>query len=361
MKRIAILLCCWGLGLSSGCAYMNRGPEGTKLAAEISPRTQKSDDLRRLPPPRGAISVAVYSFRDQTGQFKQAPDSSFSTAVSQGGASYLVKALAESGWFTPVEREGLNDLLTERKILKSGEVPGQTNGNLLPTLLPANLIVQGAVVGYDFNVATGGIGIKYLGISASHQFRKDQVTVNLRAVDTNSGKVLHSISTTKTVYSSLIQPGFYRFVSFREILEAEVGYTSNEPVQMAIQEAIEAAVIALVVDGIMKKSWVLARAEDIQNPLIQSTYAKLTNTELALAPPVTDVGEYPDFLGTDLDIPLKLPANDRIDALPDRRSAAPAASTADEAIDAIVRSRSGEPPAPAPKKRDESFIDAGRD
>ncbi|MGQ0698573.1 MAG: CsgG/HfaB family protein [Panacagrimonas sp.] len=360
MKSIAFFVVAALLGFSSGCAYLNQAPEGTKFAADISPRTQKSEDLRRLPPPRGPISAAVYSFRDQTGQYKQAPDSSFSTAVTQGGASYLVKALGESGWFTPVEREGLNDLLTERKILKSGETGpanGSGSGSNLPTLIPANLIIQGAVVGYDFNVATGGIGIKYLGISASHQYRKDQVTVNLRAVDTNSGRVLHSISTTKTVYSSLIQPGIYRFVSFRELFEAEVGFTSNEPVQMAIQEAIEAAVIALVVDGIMKKSWVLARAEDVQNPIIQSVYAKLTNTDVALAAKPAP-SEVPDFLGTDLDLPLRLPANDLIDALPDRRSTQPAPATADEAIERIKQSRAG---APAPKRKEESFIDAGRD
>jgi curli production assembly/transport component CsgG len=364
MKQLATFLTAVLLSVTSGCAYLSKAPEGTKFAADISPRTQKSDELRRLPPPRGPISVAVYSFRDQTGQYKQAPDSSFSTAVSQGGASYLVKALSESGWFTPVEREGLNDLLTERKILKSGESPGQSNGYVLPTLIPANLIIQGAVVGYDFNVTTGGIGFKYLGISASHQYRKDQVTVNLRAVDTNSGKVLHTVSTTKTIYSSLVQPGIYKFVAYKELLEAEIGYTSNEPVQMAIQEAIEAAVIALVVDGIMKKSWVLAHAEDIQNPLIQSVYAKLTNNELTLAmaqKPGPPAGlDPPDFLGTDLDLPLKLPANDRIDGLPDRRIARPEPTSADEAIEAIVQSRNGEPKSP-PKGSQESFIDLGRD
>ncbi len=364
MKRLATFLTLLLLGASSGCAYLSKEPEGTKFAADISPRTQKTDELRQLPQPKGPVSVAVYSFRDQTGQYKQAPDSSFSTAVSQGGASYLVKALSESGWFTPVEREGLNDLLTERKILKSGEAGG-SNAPALPTLIPANLIIQGAVVGYDFNVTTGGVGFKYLGISASHQYRKDQVTVNLRAVDTNSGRVLHSVSTTKTIYSSLVQPGVYKFVAYKELLEAEVGYTSNEPVQMAIQEAIEAAVIALVVDGIMKKSWVLAHAEDIQNPLIQSVYAKLSNREMALAQspkdkPARGAQDPLDFLGTDSDLPLRLPANDRLDALPARRAAVAAPATADEAIDAIVQSKAG--PSKTPRKpATDSFIDTGRD
>ena len=63
----------------------------------------------------------MYGFRDQTGQYKSAPDSSFSTAVTQGGAALLIKALKDSGWFVPVERENLQDLLTERKIVRALE------------------------------------------------------------------------------------------------------------------------------------------------------------------------------------------------------------------------------------------------
>src|SRR3546814_5035308 len=39
--------------------------------------------LRQLPPPKKKIVAAVYSFRDETGQYKSAPNSSFSTAVTQ--------------------------------------------------------------------------------------------------------------------------------------------------------------------------------------------------------------------------------------------------------------------------------------
>lgn len=391
MKRLVQILALFAFAATSGCsAYLSKAPEGTKLAADIAPRTQKTDDLRRLPQPKGPVSVAVYSFRDQTGQYKQAPDSSFSTAVTQGGAAYLIQALADSGWFAPVEREGLNDLLMERKIIKS--VDGNGNGKGVqagdvPNLVPANLIIQGSVIGYDFNVSTGGVGVKYLGIGASHQYRKDQVTVNLRAIDTNNGRVLHSVSTTKTIYSSLIQPGVYRFVAYKELLEMEAGYTSNEPVQMAIQEAIEAAVIALVVDGIMKKSWVLARPDDINNPLIQSVYARLQNRTLALSSPTASASQAPratptpSFVSSDMDLPMKLgapPAQAPVMPVPAPAPApiaasvppaAPAAkarapANADEAIKAIANKRNGGKPEAAkaaPPRREASFVDAGRD
>jgi curli production assembly/transport component CsgG len=40
------------------------------------------------------------------------------------------------------------------------------------------------------------------------------------------------------------------YVSFKRLLEVETGYTTNEPVQMAVTEAIEKAVSTLVLEGI---------------------------------------------------------------------------------------------------------------
>jgi curli production assembly/transport component CsgG len=39
------------------------------------------------------------------------------------------------------------------------------------------------------------------------------------------------------------------------LLEAEVGLTQNEPVQLAVTEAIEKAVKGLIVEGIKDKIW----------------------------------------------------------------------------------------------------------
>src|SRR5690606_16921664 len=82
--------------------------------------THVSEELRQLPPPREPIVVAVYRFRDQTGQYKLAENTvSWSTAVTQGSTSILMRALEESGWFIPIEREGLSNLLNERQIIQS--------------------------------------------------------------------------------------------------------------------------------------------------------------------------------------------------------------------------------------------------
>jgi curli production assembly/transport component CsgG len=271
MKRFGLLLLVLAL---AGCSLV-RDPSGTAswYGPTLTPVSDTGRDLVRLPLPKGKIIASVYGFRDQTGQYKPAPDSSFSTAVTQGAGSLLVKAINDSGWFIPVEREGLQNLLTERRIVRALETPrpGQKPApDTLSGLLPASVLLEGGVVGYEQDVRTGGIGVRYFGIGASDQYRVDQVTVNLRAVDIRTGRILVSISTTKTIYSFKVAGDVFRFVSYRRLLEAEAGYTTNEPAQLCLRDAIEAAVIHLIVQGVRENHWTLRNPTDIETPVMKA-------------------------------------------------------------------------------------------
>ncbi|HZW20247.1 CsgG/HfaB family protein [Noviherbaspirillum sp.] len=272
--------------LLAGCASRG-GPSDTAggASAQLTPVTNITRDLVSLPPPKGKVVAAVYAFRDQTGQYKPAPDSSFSTTVTQGAASMLVKALRDSGWFTPVERENLQNLLTERKIVRALETPQEKNAPMiqLPPLLPATVLIEGGIIGYETNVRTGGAGARYLGVGADNQYRVDQVTVNLRAVDIRSGQILNSVSTSKTVYSYQLHTGVFRFVNFKELLELEAGYTRNEPAQLCVREAIEAAVVHLTVQGLKDGIWALKNEKDWNAPVIQS-YLKASKDAMLVDP-----------------------------------------------------------------------------
>ena len=237
--------------------------------AMVARTTAAKRELLSLPPPKGKVKVAVYNFRDQTGQYKPQPNvSSFSTAVTQGGTALLVQALKDSNWFIPLEREGLQNLLTERKIIRAGLDKQGDSPEELPPLETASLMIEGGVVGYDSNLVTGGLGARYFGLGGDVKYRVDQVTVNLRAVDVKTGRVLKSLSTSKTVLSREISAGIFRFVEFKRLLEAETGMTTNEPVLLAVQGAIEKAVFSLVVEGLREGFWVLKDARDMQNPAI---------------------------------------------------------------------------------------------
>ena len=75
------------------------------------------------PPPLSwapAASLPPSSQANQTGQYKPTEaGSTFSTAVTQGATTILIKALEDSKWFVPIERENLSNLLNERNIIRS--------------------------------------------------------------------------------------------------------------------------------------------------------------------------------------------------------------------------------------------------
>lgn len=258
------------LALLQGCAGLTV-PARISSDAKLTPASKAYRDLVNLPEPKGKITVAVYGLRDQTGQYKPAPDSSFSTAVSQGGGALLSKALRDSNWFTVVERENLQDLLTERKIVRALENPQEkgTPAIQLPPLLPAQILVEGGVIAYETNVKTGGLGARYLGVSAATQYRVDQVTVNLRLIDVRTGEMLNSVNTTKTIYSFQLSNGVFTFVSFKDLLEVDFGYSRNEPPQLCLKEAIESAVVHLIAQGVQQKMWFLKDEQDTQKLLLQ--------------------------------------------------------------------------------------------
>ena len=174
-----------------GCSMLvDREPVAADVSepAGLTPMSSTYLDLINLPQPKGKVLVSVYAFKDQTGQYKKSPDSNFSTAVTQGGAAMLVNALLDSKWFIPVEREGLQNLLTERKIIRAA-LKQQDSDNELSALMSANVLFEGGIVAYESNVQTGGLGVRYFGIGASDLYQKDQVTVSLRAVDIRTGRI----------------------------------------------------------------------------------------------------------------------------------------------------------------------------
>lgn len=247
-----------------GCATTNGGPQTLLAQApQVATVTQSQRDLLVLPPPSGRLTVAVYSFQDQTGQFRSGEGTqTLSRVVSQGATSMLVKALQDAGnrtWFQVMERERLDNLLKERQIIREmrqrylGEE--QVNAEALPSLLFAGVLLEGGVIGYDTNTISGGAGARYLGVGGHTDYRQDTVTVYLRAVSVKTGEVLTSVVARKSVASVAVSASAFRYVSFKELLEAETGITTNEPDQLALQEAIEKAVHSLVIEGSLLGYW----------------------------------------------------------------------------------------------------------
>ncbi|XWJ89195.1 curli production assembly/transport protein CsgG [Phytobacter ursingii] len=276
MQRLFILL---AVCLLSGCLT---APPKQAAKPTLLPRAQSYSDLTHLPLPSGKIYVSVYNIQDETGQFKPYPASNFSTAVPQSATSMLVTALKDSRWFVPLERQGLQNLLNERKIIRAAQENGTVainNRFPLQSLTAANVMIEGSIIGYESNVKSGGVGARYFGIGADTQYQLDQIAVNLRVVNVSTGEVLSSVNTSKTILSYEVQAGVFRFIDYQRLLEGEVGYTANEPVMLCLMSAIETGVILLINDGIDRGLW------DLQNKAESKNEVLVKYREMAAMPP----------------------------------------------------------------------------
>jgi hypothetical protein len=120
----------------------------------------------------------------------------------------------------------------------------------------AGLIMEGGIIGYDSGSESGGAAHRFLGIGSQTQYSKDTVTVSLRAVSVNTGKVLVAVTVTKVVYSTADSVAVLKFLNNgTQAFEAEAGLTINEPGTLAVKATIEAAVVELIKEGERRGVW----------------------------------------------------------------------------------------------------------
>ena len=265
----------------SGCTQFDLMQNSMVMEASVSDSTRSGEILKSLPVPTQRIPVAVYEFQDQTGQFK-ANDTvtDYSSAVTKGGLAVLTKALNDTSrrqWFMVAERGGLRNLLQEREIIRTMRTeyvdPNAPPLPSLPPLIYAGMLIEGGIIFYDSNVVTGGAAASYFGIGGHTDYRRDIVTVYLRAVSISTGEVLTSVTSSKTVFSYGAGANVLRYLSYDKLLEAEGGFTVNEPSQLAVRQAIETALYALIMEGAQDRLWQFADP-DAGNKAMQEYLAR---------------------------------------------------------------------------------------
>ena len=238
----------------SGCASM------ASLPPTVSGVAYK--EMNKMPEPEnGKIILAVYQFGDLTGQ--QKPNDNFgemSKAVTQGASNLLIKALKDVGagkWFRVAERESLQSLLQERKLIRTTRQMTQGDkAKPLGPMLYAGAYLTGGIVGYDSNTLSGGAGHRFLGIGVSAQYRQDTVTVVLRLINVVSGEVELAVMVEKTIISVGIGGDKFKYKDLdTKLLEIEAGIAKNEPVTFAVRKTIEGAVIEMIRAGEKKGLW----------------------------------------------------------------------------------------------------------
>lgn len=247
----------------SGCAVIQTTGLNETDPTVTGQRVNVKKEFDNIPAPAAGkpVSVAVYSFADKTGQRRpQANVASLSTAVTQGAETFLIKALSDVGqgrWFEVVERVGIDNLTKERLIIR--QMREAYEGSSAKPLMPmqfAGIIIEGGIVGYDSSTTSGGAGMRIFGIGKQTQWSTDTVTISLRAVSVNTGKVLSSVTVQKTILSTADSATALKFFdNATQAFEAEAGLTINEPGTYAVKAATEMAVVELIKEGQRKGVW----------------------------------------------------------------------------------------------------------
>ena len=213
--------------------------------------------------------VAVYpnSFKDNTGQRRSNSQyASFSTAITQSPDAYLIRALKHSNVFNVVERKGLDNLTKERQIIRTTRESFDEKQKVKP-LLFAGILMEGGVVGYETNVKSGGSGARYLGIGGSKEYRQDSVTISLRTVSVSTGEILIEVLVTKSILSASITQDVFRFYNNNtELVEIESGIVENESINIALQMAVETAVLKTIEEGYAEGYWQKDEKINIDEP-----------------------------------------------------------------------------------------------
>jgi curli production assembly/transport component CsgG len=261
MKRTLLSLAI--VAILNGCAVIQSTGLNEVDPTLTTQRAGVKKEFDTIPAPAAGrpVSVAVYSFTDKTGQRRpQSNVASLSSAVTQGAETFLIQALQGVGqgqWFEVVERVGIDNLTKERLIIR--QMREAYEGNNAKPLMPmqfAGMIIEGGIVGYDSTVTSGGAGMRIFGIGKQTQWSQDTVTISVRAVSVNTGKVLAVVTVQKTILSTADSATALKFFDAgTQAFEAEAGLTINEPGTYAVKSAIEMAVVELIKEGQRKSIW----------------------------------------------------------------------------------------------------------
>jgi curli production assembly/transport component CsgG len=214
--------------------------------------------LAELPEPKTpALIVGVYSFNDQTGQRAntEQPVAELSTAVPQGLSSLLVQELTRVGdgkYFRVVERERVDDLLNERRVVAA--MLGDDAENELQSLLLPGILLTGGAVSYDRLVMQKFGGVGFASVNARSEVISDRVGIVVRAVSVQTGEVVESVYVSKEVLSQVSGINGLSIIG-SDVAAAEFGIAKNEPVSLAVRMAIAAAVNEVVLRGLDRDWW----------------------------------------------------------------------------------------------------------
>lgn len=169
------------------------------------------------------------------------------SGLTQGLHDLLVTELFASQRFIVLERDALNDVISEQEFARSAKVGDATR--IAPAQLEgADYIVLGALTAFDSGAGGGALPIP-IPLSERGDFgilniraQRGHVAMDLRVIAVKTGRVVHSTAVEgRNWRMGLDLTGFFRAGRSSVRLPGLLTLFSNTPVEEALQKMVKAA------------------------------------------------------------------------------------------------------------------------
>jgi hypothetical protein len=230
MKSVRVIIAltfavaAFSIGALGGCADYSLHPTGELLAPPVDPAVAHS---------RNKILVSVNPLQDRTGRLSFGP-------FGLDDVSALAEALKTSSG-------GRTYALVASEDLRAG---GRS----------PELILDGAVTGFEASVVMGGSPAGVLGVGASTPYWRVAVAVELRAADARTGAGARMVSVQDTIYAVALSDGGVRYVAPDAGRIARKSPSVEAAQDMAVRRAIQKAVRKLMTPDLVRPEHVAASA-----------------------------------------------------------------------------------------------------
>ncbi len=208
---------------------------------------------------KSPLSVAVGDVKDYTG--KQGQDEGY--AITQGGALMAYTALGKmhggvllhERFDTRIAEAEL--IYGDRRQLGDGaqhEVPDPKTGQgtEVPwkpyfggSIRQSQYFIVGGITELNYNIQSGGAELAVSNVGPKARIFTMNVAVDLRIVGTQSLLVYDTVSLQKQISGYEVGVGVFRFFG-SNLFDVNIGAKNQEPLQLGVRTAIEAAVMELV-------------------------------------------------------------------------------------------------------------------
>jgi curli production assembly/transport component CsgG/holdfast attachment protein HfaB len=250
MKRLAALAI--GLLVSTGltsCAGLAPGDATGVKPLMVYPVTNNdtpySQCLRKLQTVAASnLPVfAVGEVADKTGQVSYYDKAG--NNLTQGAAEMVMSALYKTGKAHLVERYDLRIPLAEVKLAEQNRLSRtvESFGKLPST----DFVLVGALTELNYNIVTGGVGLRVAGIGAGARMAVVNVALDLRVINSKNFAVAYVSTLQKQIYGYEVQADVFRFFD-TTFVELEAGHVRNEPLQLGVRAVVEMAVYQIMTE-----------------------------------------------------------------------------------------------------------------